>query len=154
MALLHWKATLASPPLRMSLWQENTSPCNWTGIMCAAVRHGHRMPWVVANISLPDAGIHGHLGELNFSALPFLAYIDLSGNSLHGPIPASISSLSALLELYLTYNQLTGKIPHEIGALQSLRVLELSFNRLMGHIPASLGNLTMLTDLIIHQNMV
>ncbi|VAH00207.1 unnamed protein product [Triticum turgidum subsp. durum] len=61
-ALLQWKATLASPPLQMSSWQENTSPCNWTGIMCAAVRHGRRMPWVVTNISLPDAGIHGQLG--------------------------------------------------------------------------------------------
>ncbi|KAI5016038.1 hypothetical protein ZWY2020_005770 [Hordeum vulgare] len=137
----------------MSSWQENTGPCNWTGIMCAVVRHGRRMPWVVTNISLPGAGIHGQLGKLNFSALSFLAYIDLSNNSLHGPIPASISSLSALSELYLTYNQLTGRIPHEIGGLQSLGVLELSFNRLTGHIPASLGNLTMLNDLIIHQNM-
>ncbi|XP_044350894.1 MDIS1-interacting receptor like kinase 2-like [Triticum aestivum] len=153
-ALLRWKATLASPPLQMSSWQENTSLCNWTDIMCAAVRHGRRRPWVVTNISLPDAGIHGQLGELNFSALPFLTYIDLSNNSLHGALPASISCLSSLLELYLPYNQLTWKIPDEIGGLQSLRVLELSFNRLTGHIPASLGNLTMLTDLAIHQTMV
>ncbi|VAH00208.1 unnamed protein product [Triticum turgidum subsp. durum] len=92
-ALLQWKATLASPPLQMSSWQENTSPCNWTGIMCAAVRHGRRMPWVVTNISLPDAGIHGQLGELNFSALPFLTYIDLQNNTLHGALPPSINSL-------------------------------------------------------------
>uniref|UniRef100_A0A452XIQ0 non-specific serine/threonine protein kinase n=1 Tax=Aegilops tauschii subsp. strangulata TaxID=200361 RepID=A0A452XIQ0_AEGTS len=62
MALLHWKATIASPPLQMSSWQENTSPCNWTGIMCTAVRHGRRMPWVVTNISLPNVGINGQLG--------------------------------------------------------------------------------------------
>ena len=98
MALLHWKATLASPPLQMSSWQETTSPCNWTGIMCTAVRHGRRMPWVVTNISLPDAGIHGQLGELNFSALPFLTSIDLQNNSLHGALPASICSLSALFD--------------------------------------------------------
>ncbi|XP_073358976.1 MDIS1-interacting receptor like kinase 2-like isoform X2 [Aegilops tauschii subsp. strangulata] len=61
MALLHWKATIASPPLQMSSWQENTSPCNWTGIMCTAVRHGRRMPWVVTNISLPNVGINGQL---------------------------------------------------------------------------------------------
>ncbi|XBJ22187.1 hypothetical protein VPH35_000617 [Triticum aestivum] len=154
MALLHWKATLASPPLQMSSWHENTSPCNWTGIMCTAVRHGRRMPWVVTNISLPDAGIHGTLGELNFSALPFLAYIDLQNNTLHGALPPSINSLSALSVLSLPYNQLTGKIPCEIGDLQSLMLLDLSFNRLTGHIPSSLGNLTMLTDLVIHQNMV
>ncbi|VAH00128.1 unnamed protein product [Triticum turgidum subsp. durum] len=74
MALLHWKATIASPPLQMSSWQENTGPCNWTGIMCTLVRHGSRMPWMVTNISLPDAGIRGQLGELNFSALPFLTH--------------------------------------------------------------------------------
>ncbi|KAM3405796.1 hypothetical protein ACQJBY_000049 [Aegilops geniculata] len=154
MALLRWKATLAGPPLQMSSWQEHTSPCNWTGIMCTAVRHGRRVPWVVTNISLPDAGIHGQFRELNFSALPFLAYIDLHNNSLHGALPASISLLSALSVLGLTYNQLTGKIPNEIGGLQSLMLLDLSFNRFTGHIPSSLGNLTMLTYLGIHQNMV
>uniref|UniRef100_A0A452XIN5 Leucine-rich repeat-containing N-terminal plant-type domain-containing protein n=1 Tax=Aegilops tauschii subsp. strangulata TaxID=200361 RepID=A0A452XIN5_AEGTS len=86
MAVLHWKTTLASPLLQMSSWQENTSPCNWTGIMCTSVRHGRHRPWVVTNISLPGAGIHGQLGELNFSALPFLTYIDLGNNSLHGAL--------------------------------------------------------------------
>ncbi|XP_020180246.1 uncharacterized protein [Aegilops tauschii subsp. strangulata] len=154
MALLHWKATLVSPPLQMSSWQENTSPCNWTGIMCTAIRHGRRMPWVVTSISLPDAAIRGQLGELNFSALPFLTNIDLHNNSLHGTLPASISSLSALSDLNLKQNQLTGEIPYEIGGLQSLRQLSLSFNNLTGNIPASLGNLTMLTFLAIHQTMV
>ncbi|KAF6986989.1 hypothetical protein CFC21_004669 [Triticum aestivum] len=93
MALLHWKATLTSPLMQMISWHKNTSPCNWTGIMCTAVRHGRRMPWVVTNISLPDAGIRGQLGELNFSALPFLTSIDLHNNSLHGALPASICSL-------------------------------------------------------------
>ncbi|VAH12025.1 unnamed protein product [Triticum turgidum subsp. durum] len=138
----------------MISWHKNTSPCNWTGIMCTAVRHGRRMPWVVTNISLPDAGIRGQLGELNFSALPFLTSIDLHNNSLHGALPASICSLSALSILDLTYNQLTGKIPYEIGNLQSLGYLGLSFNRLTGHIPVSLGNLTMLNVLVIHQTMV
>ncbi|XP_037480386.1 probable leucine-rich repeat receptor-like protein kinase At1g35710 [Triticum dicoccoides] len=154
MALLHWKATLASPPLQMSSWQENTRPCNWSGIMCTAIRHGRGMPWVVTNISLPGAGIRGQLGELNFSALPFLAYIDLQNNSLHGVLPASISSLSSLSYLDLSFNHLKGKIPFEFGGLQSLMQLGLSSNRLTGHIPASLGNLTMLNYLVIHQNMV
>ncbi|KAE8779670.1 putative LRR receptor-like serine/threonine-protein kinase [Hordeum vulgare] len=78
------------------------------------------MPWVVTNLSLTDAGIHGQLGELNFYALQFLTYIDLSNNSLHGPIPASISSLSALSVLNLTDNQLKGQIPYEFGGLESL----------------------------------
>nr|XP_040249059.1 probable leucine-rich repeat receptor-like protein kinase At1g35710 [Aegilops tauschii subsp. strangulata] len=158
MALLHWKATLASPLLQMSSWQENTSPCNWTGIMCTAVQHGRRMPWVVTNISLPNAGIHGQLGELNFSALPFLTYIDLYNNSLHGALPASISSLSTLLKHTLQQNQFTGKIPHEIGDLQSpipeeigrlvnLQLLQLSSNNISGMIPKIIGNMTELNVL-------
>lgn len=157
-ALLHWKSTLANPAAEMSSWRDTTStsssPCNWTGIMCTAVRHGRSMPWVVTSISLPDAGIHGKLGELNFTALPFLTYIDLGNNSLHGPIPPNISSLSSLSTLDLSINQLRGHIPHEIGELASLTILDISFNNLTGHVPASLGNLTMLIYLVIHQTMV
>jgi hypothetical protein len=46
------------------------------------MHHGRHASPVVNNISLPKAGIDGHLGELNFSALPFLTHIDLSLNSL------------------------------------------------------------------------
>ncbi|XP_051228047.1 uncharacterized protein [Lolium perenne] len=155
MALLHWKSTLWSPsPPQMSSWQENTSPCNWRGLTCTSVHHGRPMPWVVTGISMPGAGIHGKLGELNFSALPFLTYIDLGGNSLHGPIPANISSLSSLSYLDLQHNHLTGEIPCEIGHLPSLTTLQVSQNILTGYIPPSLGNLTMLTMLIIHQTMI
>uniref|UniRef100_A0A8R7UU25 Leucine-rich repeat-containing N-terminal plant-type domain-containing protein n=1 Tax=Triticum urartu TaxID=4572 RepID=A0A8R7UU25_TRIUA len=65
-ALLHWKSTLANPAAEMSSWRDTSSSsgglCNWTGIMCTAVRHGRSMPWAVTSISLPDAGIHGKLG--------------------------------------------------------------------------------------------
>ncbi|KAG0549926.1 hypothetical protein BDA96_01G296300 [Sorghum bicolor] len=63
MALLHWKSTLQYLPPLMRSWQDNTGPCNWTGITCMSMRHGRRpTSWVVTNISLPDAGIHGQLG--------------------------------------------------------------------------------------------
>ncbi|WVZ91713.1 hypothetical protein U9M48_037846 [Paspalum notatum var. saurae] len=156
MALLHWKSSLPSSPpiLQMSSWHEHTSPCNWTGIMCSALHHGRRMPWVVTNISLPNSDIRGQLGELNFSALPFLTHVDLSDNDLHGSIPASIFSLSMLSYLDLSSNQLTGEIPSEIGSLQNLTMLALSFNNLTGPIPSNLANLTMLRDLVLHQNML
>lgn len=155
MALLHWKSTLDSLPPMMSSWQDNTGPCNWTGIICMSMRHGRRpTSRVVTNISLPDAGIHGQLGELNFSALPFLTHIDLHNNSLYGPIPANVSASSSLQYLNLHHNHFSGNIPYEIGGLQSLRFLEVSFNNLTGPIPASLCNLTSLTRLVIHQTMV
>jgi hypothetical protein len=126
-ALLDWKSTLwGNLPLQMSSWERRTSPCNWTGIACIAARHGKSTRWHVTNISLPGADIHGQLGELNFSALPFLAYIDLNTNSLHGTIPANIvPSLPRLSYLNLNSNWLTGPIPKEIGELESLTRLDL-----------------------------
>uniref|UniRef100_A0A452XIE4 non-specific serine/threonine protein kinase n=1 Tax=Aegilops tauschii subsp. strangulata TaxID=200361 RepID=A0A452XIE4_AEGTS len=147
----------------MSSWQENTSPCNWTGIMCTVVHICRRMPWVVTNISLPGAGIRGQLGELNFSALPFLAYIDLSNNSLHGPIPANISSLSLLsyLNLYLNYikgqipcNKLSGFRPQEFGDLINLVQLVLSYNSFSGPLPANICSGGRLQYLIVTSNIL
>ncbi|XP_062200446.1 MDIS1-interacting receptor like kinase 2-like [Phragmites australis] len=175
-ALLHWKSTLDSLSPWMSSWQHHTRPCNWTGILCTPVRHGRRRPWVVTNISLPDAGIHGQLSELNFSALPFLTYIDLSNNSLYGPIPGNVSPLSSLQYLNLSFNLLSGKIPaslcnltslkqivihqsmvsghipKEIGRLVSLQVLQVSNSTLSGDIPTTLGNLTQLNSLFLFGN--
>jgi hypothetical protein len=72
-------------------------------VACTTVRHGHGMPWVVTHVSLPGAGIHGKLGDLNFSALPFLTHLDLGNNGLHGTIATSnITSLLALSYLNLS----------------------------------------------------
>ncbi|XP_062188902.1 MDIS1-interacting receptor like kinase 2-like [Phragmites australis] len=152
-ALLHWKSTLGSSPA-LDSWQRQTSPCNWTGVACDAVRRGHRTPLAVTSISLPNAGIHGRLGELNFSALPFLSNIDLGYNSLQGEIPPAIASLHELSYLDLGRNWLHGQIPSEMGNMGHLIALGLAFNNLTGCIPASLGNLTMLAVLILHQNML
>uniref|UniRef100_A0A0D3GNN4 non-specific serine/threonine protein kinase n=1 Tax=Oryza barthii TaxID=65489 RepID=A0A0D3GNN4_9ORYZ len=150
MALLQWKSSLrrsSSVPV-LNSWQNHTTPCNWTGIECS-----RNAPLVVTTISLPNSSISGRLGELNFSALPFLNYIDLSSNSLIGEIPPSIGTLSALSYLDLTDNMLHGRIPSEIGDMRSLsQYLGLSLNNLTGHIPPSLGNLTMLLDISIHLN--
>ncbi|KAL6839048.1 hypothetical protein ACP4OV_031102 [Aristida adscensionis] len=185
-ALLQWKSTLRGSPPALDSWREGTSPCssNWTGIACAVVRRGRRAPLVVANISLPDAGVDGHLSELNFSALPFLTRIDLSSNALGGRIPRAIASLPALLHLDLRDNRLHGPIPSEIGNLAHLRnlttlvalvilqnmvsgsipkelgkltnlvYLELSATLLSGEIPESLGNLTKLRLLHITENYI
>ncbi|CAM0151186.1 unnamed protein product [Urochloa decumbens] len=156
-ALLHWKVTLqSSQPLES--WLQGTNPCNsnWTGVACDFVQCAHCASFLaVTNISLPDANIDGRLGELNFSALPFLTYIDLRFNSLEGEIPPAIASLSGLSYLDLSGNSLHGHIPSEISSMGHLSLLNLNYNNLKGrHIPASLGNLTALVDLYIAQNMV
>ncbi|KAJ1261879.1 hypothetical protein BS78_09G064000 [Paspalum vaginatum] len=160
-ALLHWKSTLGrnSPaPAALDSWRQGSSPCstNWTGITCGVVRdrrrrHAHLG---VTSISLSNTGLNGPLGELNFSALPFLSYVDLTNNSLRGEIPAAITSMRMLSYLDLRGNRLHGQIPAGIGNVRPLSVLGLSFNNLTGPIPASLGNLTALVVLVVNHNMI
>ncbi|XP_044361478.1 MDIS1-interacting receptor like kinase 2 [Triticum aestivum] len=156
MALLHWKATLVSPPLQMSSWQENISPCNWTGIMCTAIRYGRRMPWVVTNISLPDADIGGQLGPIppELGNLPMLNQLMLYQNQIIGSIPTELGNLTMLNNLVLYQNQITGPIPSELGKLLNLQALELSVNQIFGSIPASLGNITNLVALSLYFNQI
>lgn len=121
-ALLEWRSTLQSSP-SLDSWRQGTSPCsnNWTGVTCGTVHHGrNNTPQVVIGMYLPNSGLDGRLGELNFSALPFLRYIDLSYNRLHGEIPRAIASLHMLSYLDLTGNWLHGHIPPELGGMPSL----------------------------------
>ncbi|RCV10080.1 hypothetical protein SETIT_2G083100v2 [Setaria italica] len=152
-ALFQWKSTLRSS-VALDSWRQGMSPCssNWTGIACSTVHRGNRKSLVVTRISLPNSSINGQIGELNFSALPFLTYIDLSFNSLHGEIPLSVTSLNALSYLDLSVNSLTGQIPENLGNLTRLSMLFLSSNHLSGFIPYSVGNLINLFWLDLSDN--
>ncbi|KAG1366825.1 putative LRR receptor-like serine/threonine-protein kinase [Cocos nucifera] len=72
-----------------------------------------------------------------------LELFGLSGNKLTGRIPSSleIMSLSSLsVYLDLSHNSLVGPLPLEIGALKNLGALDVSGNMLSGNIPSTLGN--------------
>jgi hypothetical protein len=64
-----------------------------------------------------------------------LKIVDLSSNSLNGPLPPDISNLQKLEFLILAMNELSGEIPSEISKLQALEYLDLSHNHLTGRIP-------------------
>ncbi|GJN10950.1 hypothetical protein PR202_ga29100 [Eleusine coracana subsp. coracana] len=66
---------------------------------------------------------------------PALKIVDLSSNSLSGPLPPDISNLQNLVFLTLAMNELSGEIPTEISDLQGLEYLDLSHNHLTGEIP-------------------
>ncbi|MBO9564307.1 MAG: T9SS type A sorting domain-containing protein [Niastella sp.] len=91
-------------------------------------------------------------GIPDFSGMPYLRTVALSGNRLSGSIPASLGNLSSLQGLALESNQLTGSIPAELGNLSNLTYLYLGVNNLSGSIPASLGNCTKLTALEMSNN--
>lgn len=69
------------------------------------------------------------------SSQPALRIVDLSSNSLTGPLPPDISNLQKLEFLILMMNELSGEIPSEISKLQALEYLDLSHNHLTGRIP-------------------
>ncbi|GJP37169.1 hypothetical protein CLOM_g21605 [Closterium sp. NIES-68] len=67
---------------------------------------------------------------------PSLESLDVGGNALSGPIPASIGGLTSLCHLALDRNELQGRMPRQLGALWMLRELLLQGNLLQGDLTA------------------
>uniref|UniRef100_A0A8R7QK47 Receptor kinase-like protein Xa21 n=1 Tax=Triticum urartu TaxID=4572 RepID=A0A8R7QK47_TRIUA len=108
--------------------------------------------------------------------LPGLSwYLDLSDNSLSGPLPNEVCRFTDLNRLTLSGNQLFGNIPDSINCLvlewlsldnnlfegsiprslrniKGLRVLNLTMNKLSGNIPDALGHIGSLEELYIPHN--
>ncbi|KAM7502813.1 hypothetical protein LguiB_001717 [Lonicera macranthoides] len=75
--------------------------------------------------------------------------IDLSFNSLEGPLPLWPN----VTNLYLANNSFSGTIPKNIGQVMSkLQYLDLSGNKLNGSIPSSLGKIDRLYYLSLSKN--
>ncbi|KAL0925559.1 hypothetical protein M5K25_003909 [Dendrobium thyrsiflorum] len=72
--------------------------------------------------------------------IPYLVKLDLSGNRLTGSIPPELSNCTFLNSLDLSSNSLSGPIPASLSGLERLRTLDLSNNHLSGSIPASLAD--------------
>ncbi|GJN05720.1 hypothetical protein PR202_ga23379 [Eleusine coracana subsp. coracana] len=69
--------------------------------------------------------------------LDLLVGLNMSHNSLTGPIPSQLSHLTQLEALDLSSNELYGEIPLDLKTLDALTVLNLSNNKLVGSIPES-----------------
>ncbi|MCP4168872.1 MAG: hypothetical protein GY759_23660 [Chloroflexi bacterium] len=120
-------------------WQQTFTPCSWYNVFCVG---GH-----VYRINMRNNGLNGNIPD--FSNLPGLRYLDLSGNQLTGSIPDSFN-LPDLISLNLSYNQLTGSIP-DFSNLPNLTTLYLFDNQLNGSIP-NFSNLPELLDLWLANN--
>ncbi|KAH7846373.1 hypothetical protein Vadar_013205 [Vaccinium darrowii] len=93
------------------------------------------------------------LSNMNWSSLPNLVHLDLSGSGLTGGIPGEIGTLSKLTHLDLSSNYgLQGVLPPTLGNLTQLVHLHLGYNNIKGPIPSSIGNLSALAYLYLYSN--
>ncbi|XP_057513897.1 probable LRR receptor-like serine/threonine-protein kinase At3g47570 [Actinidia eriantha] len=82
-----------------------------------------------------------------------LLQLNFYDNNLTGNIPREVIGLSSLsISLDLSRNSLSGPLPLEVGNLRNLGILNLSPNKLSGEIPSSLGNCISLQYLYLHNN--
>lgn len=84
------------------------------------------------------------LPEISLADLPYLRYLDLTGNRLEA-LPECVTGFTGLVWLGLNFNRLKA-LPESIGALVNLQRLYLRGNALTA-LPESLGNLRSLVEL-------
>jgi len=76
--------------------------------------------------------------------VPYIKYVDISGNDLSGDIPEVMGGWMAIENLILANNSMGGDIPPELGDLCELTELQLEGNSFGGELPTQL---TMLNNL-------
>jgi Leucine-rich repeat (LRR) protein len=107
----------------------------------------------VQQVYLPSNNLSGPLPS-SLSNLTAATQLNLYNNELTGYIPSSFGNLQALQVMELASNQLNGNIPSGLGTLTNLKLLDLSSNQLTGAIPTTLGNLANLSGLLVASNQL
>ncbi|XP_058735781.1 putative receptor-like protein kinase At3g47110 [Vicia villosa] len=160
-------SSTSSHPL--SSWSHNSSPCNWTGVLCD--KHSRR----VISLDLSGFGLSGNLSPYigNISSLQSLQLqnnqltgfipnqitnldslrvLNMNSNRLEGMLPLNLTCLNKLEILDLSSNKIVSRIPEDISSLKKLQVLKLGKNSLHGTIPAALGNISSLRNISLGTN--
>jgi Leucine-rich repeat (LRR) protein len=126
-------------------WKPEIPVVNWTGV---TVRNGHVVQLDLSYKRLSNV-IPPAIGDL-----PYLEWLDFTGNSLTGEIPEEIANLTQLQYLSFWDNRLWGGIPAGLTGINSLWYLDLSSNYLSGTIPENIENLTNLEYLWLEENLL
>lgn len=129
----------------LSSWDQNSSPCNWTGVSCN--EDGER----VVELDLSGLGLAGFL-HMQIGNLSFLTSLQLQNNQLTGSIPIQIGNLFRLKVLNMSFNYIRGDLPFNISGMTQLEILDLTSNRITSQIPQELSQLTKLKVLNLGQN--
>lgn len=171
MALLLFKKSITHDPnFTLSNWDQDSNPCNFTGIFCN--RWHHRVAQIILEgaqlvgplspfisnltglrfLNLVDNNLFGNIPP-EFSSFRHLRHLQLDGNHLHGSIPSSLSLLTNLTLINLTGNNLTGLVPSSFFSnCTLLRNVDLSNNFLTGQIPPEIGNCPNIWNLNLYNN--
>ncbi|KAE8681751.1 Detected protein of unknown function [Hibiscus syriacus] len=147
-ALIRWKNTLLSSSPSLNSWSLSNlnNLCDWTSITCDDATA------TVSQINLFNSDMSGSISQFNFTPFTSLTRFDLKNNTMDGPIPASIGTLSKLLVLDLSSNSFQGELPVEMGGLRELQYLSLSNNNLSGAVPPEVSNLQNVRHLDLGHN--
>ncbi|XP_074281723.1 receptor-like protein EIX2 [Silene latifolia] len=86
-------------------------------------------------IDLTNNSIAGPLPENLGHIMPNLELLLLANNQITGPIPRSLCQLTSLSNLDIQNNRLSGVIPNCWANISTLLYVSLSYNKLKGHIP-------------------
>lgn len=84
----------------------------------------------------------------NFSSS--ITILDLSNNSITGPLPSSLVQMKMLRMFNVRSNELVGRIPNLPA---SIEVLDLSLNFLSGSLPESLGAVGIYSMIFSYNNL-
>ncbi|KAG6585689.1 putative LRR receptor-like serine/threonine-protein kinase, partial [Cucurbita argyrosperma subsp. sororia] len=129
----------------LSSWNQNSSPCNWTGVSCD--KDGKR----VIGLDLSGLALAGSV-HIQIGNLLFLKSLQLQNNQITGQIPVQISNLSRLKVLNMSFNYIRGALPSNMSGMAELEILDLTSNRITSQIPEELSRLTKLKVLNLGQN--
>ena len=132
------KNSLFDPANKQSSWTFTNSSvasiCKLQGVSCWNEKENR-----LISLQLPTMQLSGEVPE-SLKYCRSLQTLDLSNNSISGPIPSQICNwLPYLVSLDLSRNALAGPIPPEIADCKFLNSLIFSNNRLSGPIPYGLG---------------
>jgi Leucine-rich repeat (LRR) protein len=97
-------------------------------------------------LDLAATGIRFLYSLQNLASLPNFRYLSLASNSLSGPIPEAVFSITSLEYLDLSYNGFTGTLSSSVGGLKNLQILALDGAALTGQLPQNIGSLTHLEE--------
>ncbi|EOY00273.1 Leucine-rich repeat protein kinase family protein [Theobroma cacao] len=156
------KSSLTDPDSPLATWTFNnrssTFVCNLTGVSCWNEKENRIISLLLSSMKLsgqlPDSlkycrslqildlsnnSLSGPIPNDICSWLPYLVRLDLSGNRLSGSIPTQIANCKFLNDLVLDNNKLSGSIPYELARLDRLKRFSVADNDLSGSIPSDLA---------------